>query len=248
MLQVERHKKIIEIISRKGSAKVDDLAMTLDVSLMTIRRDLEKLSQEGRIDRIYGGAIIKKETPYTEKKIFETEVKYKIAQVAMKYVKCDNTVYLDSGTTSYEIAKLIKDIPGISVTTNDIEIARLLIDSNVDINICGGNIQKSTGSVIGQLATQTIENLRFDISFFGAMTIDDEFNVLTPTMDKAVMKRTICKNSKEKYLVIDKSKFGREAFVKINHLSDYTAVITNKKFSIEEKKELRHMRITLIQV
>ena len=248
MLQIERHKRIIDIISQKGSAKVDDLAIALNVSLMTIRRDLEKLSQEGRIDRIYGGAIMKKETPYKEKKVFETEVKSKIAQMAVECVKPGDAVYLDSGTTSYEIAKLIMNIPEISVTTNDIEIARLLIDSNVDLNICGGNVQKSTGSVIGQLANQILENLRFDISFFGAMTIDDEFNVLTPTMDKAIMKRIICKNSRERYLVIDQSKFGREAFVKINHLSDYTAVITEKKFGIEEQRELRNMRITIIEV
>lgn len=248
MLQVDRHKMIIEIIINEGSVKVDELAKRLDVSLMTIRRDLEKLKNDGRIDRIHGGAIIKNETPYTEKKVTEIGTKEEIAKLCNKLVKKGDNIYLDAGTTTLEIAKHIKDIPKIKVTTNDIEIAKYLIDSNVTINICGGRIQKSTGSINGQLANQMVENLRFDISFIGAMTIDSDFNVLTPTMDKAMLKRTVCHNSKESYLVVDKSKFGREAFIKINHLSDYTAVITNKQFTIEEKKKLKNMRVTIVKV
>jgi DeoR/GlpR family transcriptional regulator of sugar metabolism len=69
MLAAERHLKIIDLISRNGSVQVEELAKLLDVSLMTIRRDLEKLRQDGRIDRCHGGAIIKREVPYTEKRI-----------------------------------------------------------------------------------------------------------------------------------------------------------------------------------
>lgn len=248
MLQIDRHKMIIEIVGKEGSVKVDQLAKRLDVSLMTIRRDLEKLNNEGKIDRIHGGAIIRSETPYKEKKTTEIETKEEIARLCSGLVKEGDGVYLDAGTTTLEIAKQIKDIPGIKVTTNDVEIAKYLIDSSVLLNICGGKVQKSTGSINGQLANQMVEHLRFDISFIGAMTIDSDFNVLTPTMDKAMLKRTVCQNSKESYLVVDRTKFGREAFIKINHLSDYTAVITNKEFTIEEKKNMKTMRVTVIDV
>jgi DeoR/GlpR family transcriptional regulator of sugar metabolism len=124
----------------------------------------------------------------------------------------------------------------------------LLIDSTVNLIICGGAVQKSTGSMIGALANQMMDNLRVDAAFMGAMSIDEQFNVLTPTMDKAVMKQTICRNSKERFLVVDSSKFGRQALIKINHLSDYTGVITNKQFTEEEEKKLREMRVTIIPV
>ena len=79
MLPTERHLKIIELISKNGSVQVEELAKVLNVSHMTIRRDLEKLKQDGRIDRCHGGAIIKREVPYTEKRVLETDVKQKIA-------------------------------------------------------------------------------------------------------------------------------------------------------------------------
>lgn len=247
MLAAERHLKIIEIISKNGSVQVEELATILDVSLMTVRRDLEKLRQDGRIDRCHGGAVIKREVPYTEKKEMETEEKHRIAEQCARLVKKGNVVYLDAGTTTYEVAKAIIDIPNLTVITNDIEIAHILLDSTVNLIICGGTVQKSTGSMVGALANQMMESLRVDIAFLGAQSIDDQFNVLTPTMDKAVMKQTICKNSKEKYLVVDSLKFGRQAMIKINHLSSYTAVITNKRFTPEEEKKLREARVTVIQ-
>jgi DeoR/GlpR family transcriptional regulator of sugar metabolism len=248
VLAAERHMKIIELIIESGSVQVDELARELDVSLMTIRRDLEKLRQEGRIDRCHGGAIIKREVPYVEKRNMEIGEKQKIAEKCLEFVKKGTAMYLDAGTTTYEIAKLVKDILGLTVITNDIEIAQLLQSSNVNLILCGGTVQKSTGSMVGALANQMMENIRVDIAFLGATSIDDQYSVLTPTMDKAFMKRTICKNAKEKYLVADKSKFGRQALIKINHLSDYTGVITNKKFSVEEEKKIKEMRITVIPV
>lgn len=248
MLAAERHLKIIELIRETGSVQVEELAQVLDVSLMTIRRDLEKLKQEGRIDRCHGGAIIKREVPYIEKRTLEIEEKQRIANKCVEFIKKGNAIYLDAGTTTFEIAKVIMDIPALTIITNDIEIVNLLLHTNVNLIICGGTIQKATGSMIGALANQMMENLRVDIAFLGAMSIDEQYNVLTPTMDKAVMKRTICKNAKEKYLVVDNSKFGRQALIKINHLSDYTGVITNKKFNLEEDKKIKEMRITVISV
>lgn len=248
MLAAERHLKIIEIISKNGSVQVEELAKLLDVSLMTIRRDLEKLRQEGRIDRCHGGAVIKKEVPYVEKLALEKDVKHLIAEQCARLVRKGNVVYLDAGTTTFEVAKALCDIPNITVITNDLEIAKLLITSTVNLIICGGTVQKSTGSMVGALANQMMENFRVDIAFLGAQSIDDNYNVLTPTMDKATMKQTICRNSKEKYLVADQSKFGRQALVKINHLSDYTAVITNKSFTEEEDKKLREMRVTIWKI
>ncbi len=248
MLPAERQLKIIDLISKNGSVQVDELAKMLDVSLMTIRRDLEKMKQEGKIDRCHGGAIVKREVPYTEKRVLETEGKHLIAEQSIRLIKKGQVVYLDAGTTTYEIAKRLMDIPNLTIITNDLEIARLLLESNANLLICGGLVQKSTGSMIGALANMMMDNLRVDIAFLGAQSIDDQYNVLTPTMDKAVMKQTICKNAKEKYLVVDSSKFGRQALIKINHLSDYTAVITNKSFTPEEEKKLRELRATVITV
>ena len=205
MLPAERHLKIIDLITKNGSVQVDELAKILNVSLMTIRRDLEKLKQDGRIDRCHGGAVMKREVPYTQKLSLETEEKHNIALQCLKFIKKGSVIYLDAGTTTYEIAKLLNDIPALTVITNDIEIAHLLLNANVNLIVCGGVVQKSTGSMIGAFANYMMDNVRVDIAFMGAASIDDQFNVLTPTIEKAVMKQTVCKNSKEKYLVVDDS-------------------------------------------
>ncbi|MGB8452627.1 MAG: DeoR/GlpR family DNA-binding transcription regulator [Anaerocolumna sp.] len=248
MLAAERHTKIIQMISETGIVQVEELAKVLDVSLMTIRRDLEKLRQDGIIERCHGGAIIKKEVSYTEKRTLQIDEKIKIADKCAGFVKKGDAVFLDAGTTTYEIAKRIQNIPAITVITNDLEIARVLMESDARIMVCGGNVQKSTGSMVGAFANQMMEDIRTEIAFLGAMSIDDKFNVLTPTLNKAVLKRTICKNSIRAYLAVDDTKFGRQALMRINHLSDYTGVVTNKVLSTEEELKVKQMKINMIVV
>lgn len=248
MLAAERHSKIIQMISETGAVQVEELAKVLDVSLMTIRRDLEKLKQDGIIERCHGGAVIKREVSYTEKRTLQIEEKIKIAEKCAGFVKKGDTVFLDAGTTTYEIAKRIQNIPGITVITNDLEIARVLLESDAHLMLCGGNVQKSTGSMLGPFTNQMMEDIRTEIAFLGAMSIDDKFNVLTPTLNKAVLKRIICKNSSRPYLAVDETKFGKQALMRINHLSDYTGVVTNKTLNQEEEQKIRQMKINMILV
>lgn len=248
MLPEERSQKIINIIKERGAVKVDELARELDVSLMTVRRDLEKLKNEGILERCHGGAILKTEVSYKEKRTLQIEEKKKIAQRCAKMVRKGDTVFLDSGTTTYEIAKLIYNIPSLTIITNDIEIARFLIDTNVHLMLCGGTVQKSTGSMVGEFAIRMMEDIRTEIAFIGAASIDDEFNVLTPTSNKAVFKRTVCKYANRSYLAVDSTKFGKQALLKVNHLSDYTGVVTDKVFNSKELDIIKKEKINIIFV
>jgi DeoR/GlpR family transcriptional regulator of sugar metabolism len=248
MLAEERISKIISIIKNKGSVKVDELAKELDVSLMTVRRDLEKLKNEGILERCHGGAILKKEVSYKEKSTLQINEKIEIAQRCAKMVRKGDTVFLDAGTTTYEIAKLIHNIPSIAIITNDIEIAHFLTGTNARVILCGGTVQKSTGSMVGDFAIHMMENMRTEIAFIGAASIDDDFNVLTPTSNKAVFKRTVCKYSNRPYLAVDSSKFGKQALLKVNHLSDYAGVITNKIFTDKEKEIMKNQKINIISI
>lgn len=248
MLSVERHLKIIEIISELGSAQVDQLAQMLDVSPMTIRRDLEKLKKEGVIERCHGGAIMKQETTYADKSVSRNKEKVAIAKKCAEYVKKEDTIFLDAGTTTYEIARCIKDISGITVITNDLEIAQLLKASEVDLIICGGHVQKTTGSMYGFFANQMMESFRMSIGFFGAASIDNQYNVLTPTLEKTFLKRMVINNCQRSFLAVDASKFNRKALLKINHFKDYTGIVTDKVFTQKEQKEMEEAGIRIISV
>ena len=248
MLAAERQAKIVEIIRRQGSVQVDDLAQSLQVSAMTIRRDLVKLQEDNLLERCHGGAVAKQEVTYADKSTSHKSEKKKLAAACRSLVSAGDNIYLDAGTTTYEIAKVIQDVQDIMVVTNDLEIAGLLKNSQAELFLCGGMVQKSTGSVLGYYATQMLKDFRFDVGFFGAASINSDLEVMTPTVEKAFLKREAQSRCEKAYLVVDESKYDRQAMTKINHLSDYTAVITTRELTCEEKKKAESSGAKVIPV
>lgn len=248
MLAAERHIRIIEIISETGSAQVEQLSKTLNVSQMTIRRDLEKLQESNVIERCHGGAVMKQEITYNEKRDIRQLEKVVIAKKCSEFVKKGDTVFLDAGTTTYEIANLIKQIENLTIITNDIEIAILLKTSDVELFVCGGMMQKSTGGMYGIFANQMMENMRIHVGFFGAASIDENYNVLTPTMEKVSFKRLVMDHCQRSFLAVDDSKFNRKALLKINNFRDYTGIITNKTFTDDKVQQFENRGIRIITV
>lgn len=246
MFASERQTRIVEMIRQYGRVHVDMLAQELGVSAMTIRRDLVKLEEENKIERCHGGAVAKQEEDYADKQISHQNEKRKLARICASFVSEGDTIFLDAGTTTYEIARMIKDIKGILIVTNDLEIAQLLKNSEAELFICGGNVQKSTGSMFGRYATQMLADFKFDTGFFGAASINEDFEVTTPTSEKMWLKRNTPMQCQRSYLVVDQSKFGRQAMTKINDLGDYTGIVTDKDFSEEELKRLDKMNAALI--
>jgi len=248
MLTAERQFEILNTIRNSGKAEVDSLAEELGVSTMTIRRDLKKLQENGMIERCHGGAVRKTEAAYDDKSDKNHEEKVKIAEQCARFVHEGTAVYLDAGTTTYEIAKCIMEMPGLTVVTNDLEIAVLLRKGKCELIICGGTVQKSTLSILGYYATQMMQDFRFDTGFFGAANINRDFQVMTPTIEKAFLKRLILKQCRESYLVADSSKFNLEGLNRINTLSEYTAVVTDHVFRKEEKKLLKEQGARIVTV
>lgn len=241
MLRVERQAKIVQLLQTRGSLQVEELAKELGVSPMTIRRDLGTLEEHNKVERYHGGAVAKQEESYARKKTSHQGEKERIARRCFAFIKEGDTVFLDAGTTTYEIARLLQSMPDIMVVTNDLEIGQLLKESRVRLFLCGGEVQKSTGSVFDQYARQMLENFKFDIGFFGAASINKNFEVTTPTIEKMWLKRQVPRQCSESFLAVDASKFEKQSMTKINHLGDYTGVITGKRFSEEEKKRLDAM-------
>ena len=228
MLAAERQAMIVELIKENGSVQVDELAKELNVSSMTIRRDLMKLESGNMIERCHGGAVAKQEVAYETKQTSNKNSKEAIA--------------------TCEIAKLIRDIPDIIIVTNDLEIAQVLKNSDAKVYICGGMVQKETGSLFGRYATEMLKDFRFDVGFFGAASINEEFQVTTPTHDKMWLKRQVPKQCARSYLAVDQSKFGKQSMTWINQLEDYTGVVTDREFLPEEVEVLKARRVRIIVV
>ena len=248
MLIAERQLKILNLIRDSGSMQVEDLAQKLAVSPMTIRRDLEKLGKDGLVQRCHGGAVSKMEINYAEKSVQNRDQKEKIARKCMEFIQAGTTVYLDAGTTVFEVARRMVDLENMTVVTNDLEIARLMKSSKAELILCGGYVQKSTGSTFGYYATQMMKDFRFDAGFFGAAVINEEFQVMTPTIDKAFLKRQVAEQCQQSFLLVDDSKFNRQGMNRINCLVDYTGIITDHKFKESEHIQLEKTGARIITV
>ena len=234
MLAAERQAMIVELIKENRSVQVDELAKELNVSSMTIRRDLMKLESGNMIERCHGGAVAKQEVAYETKQTSNKNSKEAIARKCVEFVHPQDSVFLDAGTTTCEIAKLIRDIPDIIIVTNDLEIAQVLKNSDAKVYICGGMVQKETGSLFGRYATEMLKDFRFDVGFFGAASINEEFQVP--------------KQCARSYLAVDQSKFGKQSMTWINQLEDYTGVVTDREFLPEEVEVLKARRVRIIVV
>lgn len=250
MLPVERRTEITNYLKEHGRVVVEELAEKLNVSTMTIRRDLQILEEEGFVTRTYGGAVLKeqliKEVPYKEKAITNIESKIKIAKYASALVEEGHTIILDSGTTNMEIAKEIADIKNINVITNDVMIAAFLYQyENIKVYCCGGLIQKNTGTIIGSYAKDFFQDIFADIVFMGASAVDVEYGITTPSIEKAKLKQMMLKAGEKKVLVTDSSKFGKKSFAKVCSIDFLDLIITDSDLKGESIHLLREKNLSL---
>ena len=252
MLPEERRKLLLEQLNENGLVTIPDLARRFGVSEMTIRRDLDKCRRVGALERCRGGALPRGdnvgEEDYSKKMSLNLEAKRRIAAYCAGLVQEGMQIYLDAGTTTYYIAQELPTVPGLTFLTTDLKTALFLSRHKREVIMLGGLIQNSTGSVVGPLALEMASRFFVDIAFMGTACINENFDVLTPTIDKAFMKRAILQNAKERFLTADSTKFHQSALVRVNSLSDYTAVVTDRPFSEEERRLAQLKKVEIIVV
>lgn len=232
MKRINRHMHILEKLDQQKKVEVEMLANELNVSEMTVRRDLEKLETNGELVRTFGGAIpvqtISNEISYKDKKVKNVLQKRMIAEKAVEKIENNHIIFLDSGTTTLEISKKILSLDfNLTVITNDISIANVLMDSNIDVIVLGGHLQNNTGSILGTLTFDLIKKLNADLFFLGAHAVDEEYGITAPSIEKAQVKIAMMQSSREVILVTDKSKYGNKALFKVCELDEINEIITD---------------------
>lgn len=236
----DRREKILMKTLTQGSIEVVALANELSVSNMTIRRDLDYLEKNNKVIRTFGGAIpsvkIVNEVSFQMKENKFIAEKRRIAEKAINAVKDYSTILLDSGTTTLEIAKLLHTKKSITVITNDIKIAGILMDSSAQVIIVGGLLQNSTGAILGAVADAQLKKIHVDIAFIGAHAIDREAGITVPSIEKAMLKRTMLYMAQKNIVVVDSSKFNMKSLMEVCSLKEIHKVITNE--SVEKKYSL----------
>ena len=249
---VERRKKILNLLDKNGQIFVHELSEEFKVSEVTIRNDLELFESKKLLIRARGGAMkfensVSKDFQISEKDKINYAAKVKIGAKAASMVKEGETIILDSGTTTMEIARHLDPKNSINVITNAFNIANELINSlNVNIIVPGGTLRKNSNSLVGPLAEKNLRNFYVDKLFLGVDGFDLTLGAFTPNIDEASLNQIMIEIAKEVILVADSSKFNRRSLAFICPVNKIHLIITDKKISAETKKQLEDSGVEVI--
>lgn len=240
----ERKQLIVELVNRQVKATVSSLCEEFGVSPATIRNDLRELEFAGLLKRTHGGAIRNKKTSYEkiyeERLVYRKEEKHAIGKAAAAMVQDGDTIIMDTGTTTLEMARFLTDVQGLTVVTNDLGIASYInrhIDA--DLLVVGGFLRKHYNCFCGPLTISALDGLSVDKVFLSADGVSIEKGISTPNVDISMVRRAFIECADEKILLADHSKFGKTTFVKCADLSEVDVVVTDEK---ADKKYLSRMR------
>lgn len=248
---IERRMEIFDLVTQQGKARVEDLAERFNVSSVTIRSDLSFLEKKGYIVRSHGSAIpntgVIAELTVNEKRRRNSGVKSLIGQAAAKLIKNGDTVILDSGTTTREIASNLKSVENVVVMTNGLDVAMELASApNVEVLISGGVLRKSAMSFSGSQAEASLKNFRFDKVFLGVDGFDLRVGITTHNEQEASLNRLMCEISEQVIAVADSTKFGIRSCHMIREFGDIDILVTDSDIPEEYVQRLREMRIEVI--
>ena len=253
MLIDERRQHILELIQTQGRALVSDLSQQLNISQITIRKDLDYLQSKGVVQRSHGGALRVQSSALIdptlqEKQKHNIREKERIAAAATKMVEEGQCIILDSGTTTTAVAERLKRFKQLTVITNAVNIAAELAGTDFEVILVGGTLRKNSFSLVGPLAEDNLEEMHADILFLGVDGFDLEVGITTPNFLESRVNRAMVKAARQVVAVCDSSKFGRRSLSRIVPPGAIHHVITDQNLPKEIQEALRAMGIALTLV
>ena len=234
----DRLSAILEELSRNGSVSVANLADHLEVSLATIRRDLQLLEEQRLVSRVHGGAVARGvlyELPLRYKAARHQEEKRRIAEAAARLVGDGATVGLTGGTTTTEVARMLAERASLTVVTNALNIAsELAVRANLKLLVPGGVARPESYELVGPIAEATLDGLNLDLVFLGVDGITAESGCTTHHEVEAFTNRVLMRRAQRVVVVADSSKLGQVAFARICAIDEIDRLITDSDASPEE--------------
>ena len=251
MLANQRKEKILELLKEDGSAKVADLAKLFKITEVTIRQDLEKLEKKGLIVREHGGAYLKNmEAQVRNFSLVQQdnlELKEAIAIKCLEFIESGDTVILDSGSTTTEIAKKLIGYKNLTVITNALNIALMLgTESGIEVIMTGGEFKPPTLSLTGQKAADFFKGLNVQKLFLATAGISLKSGLTYPSISDLVVKRAMIDAADITYLVADSTKIGKSALASLGALSMIDYIITDSGMEEKDQEVFKDNEIEVI--
>lgn len=239
----ERKMKILEFIEEHRKATVIELCQQFKVSSATIRNDLRDLETAGLLIRTHGGAMVKTKTglepEMSLRKVQNLEEKRRIAEAALRLVEDGDTIILDTGTTTYELARLLGEKRDLTVVTNDLPIALLLEEfESVRVVLVGGMVRKKFHCTVASSFSgmNALSDLTVDKAFMAANGFSLEKGASTPDINHSETKKLMISIAAQVILLFDSSKMGRNSFAIFAPLNKIDAIVTDSLHEDERRQ------------
>ena len=248
MFTEQRRIEILTYLREKKEASVADLAGKFNVSLPTIRADLTFLEENNKLTRTHGGAILNKKIgeykTISEKKIINTDKKIMIAKKAIELVEENDTIALDSGTTSFALCKKLTSFKNLTLIINDFAIANFLSEnSTFKLIFVGGLIGRDINSTNGPKALSFLDNINCDKAFLACESFDLKKGFSTFDENQAAFKKRLMNTSKTKIMLLDSSKFDKVSSFTFSKIEDFDYLISDKVSEDYREKIIKTTKI-----
>ncbi|WP_298741106.1 DeoR/GlpR family DNA-binding transcription regulator [uncultured Chitinophaga sp.] len=248
----ERKKKILDALEGAGNIDVHQLSEVLDISPVTIRRDLQQLADEGLLIRTHGGAMKADNGPrfpaFTDKALAAREQKQQIGELAASFVQPGDTIFLDCGSTVFCMCPHLQKIPGIRVITNSLPVLSALMHiPGITINLTGGEADSERKALHGLQAIRHIENYHAAKAFIGVDGLSVKSGLTAFSEKEAGISTAMSKNADTVYLLCDSSKIGKDSYFKFAPLSLFHYLLTDKGISRSQQKALEGKGVRVIK-
>ena len=226
-----RQTKILDLARSDGRVIVEDLAQRFDVTLQTIRRDLTELADAGHLDRVHGGAVPRTGVTnlgYEQRRRMNDAAKTAIARACAAAIPDNCSMIINLGTTTEAVARELLQHSSITVVTNNMNVANILVGNpGCEIMVAGGALRRSDGGLVGELTTQFFEQFKVDYAVIGVSALDRDGDLLDFDLAEVRVSKAIIRQARQVFLVCDHSKLGRSAPARLASLSEIDAMFTD---------------------
>ena len=227
-----RRGEIVNLVRREGFVSIEALAQQFHVTPQTIRRDINELCAQGVLQRFHGGAGLPSSTEnlaYPERQILCLEEKRRIARLVARHVPHQSSLFINIGTTTEAIACELLGHQGLSVVTNNLNVASILSsNSNCRVIIAGGQVRPHDRGIVGEATLDLIRQFKVDIGIIGISAIDADGALLDFDYREVRVAQAILENSRKVYLAADHTKFGRNAMIRLGRIDQIDAFFTDR--------------------
>ncbi|MGY5846133.1 transcriptional repressor AgaR [Salegentibacter sp. HM20] len=244
-----RRSRILEELDTNGQVNVNELSAALGVSEVTIRNDLDKLEKNNLLVRAHGGAFKPNNAalPVTEKKKINLDIKRRIGKKAISLINEEDSIILDSGTTTFEITNNLGGFERLTVISNALDIVNNLAQyKNLEVFMPGGYLKEFSMSLVGPMAERNLRQLYCNKLFLGVDGIKTGHGIFTHHMEEAYLNQLMIEIAEEVIVVADSSKFEKSGLAFICSFDKVNTIITDDGMPLAKREELRKNNVNII--